>query len=169
MKYYTSDLHFNHTNILNFCKRPFKDVQEMNSEIIKRWNNKVNPKDDIYILGDFCFGNKNEAQHFLSLLNGNKYLIRGNHDGFLNRNSNEFPGFVWVRTLTEIKDEGRDVILCHYPIESWNKKFHDSYHLYGHVHNSEIVQKIPNRFNVGVDVNDFEPKTLDELIEINKD
>jgi hypothetical protein len=61
------------------------------------------------------------------------------------------------------------VILFHYPIEEWNGYYRNSYMLYGHVHeNMDGIKKHPRKFNVGVDVNDFEPKTLDELIESNK-
>jgi calcineurin-like phosphoesterase family protein len=57
----------------------------------------------------------------------------------------------------------------HYPIEEWDGFFRGSYHLYGHVHNNDNgLRIIDRRYNVGVDVNDFEPKTLDELIEVNK-
>ena len=160
MKYYIADTHFNHENIIKYCNRPFMSVDRMNECIIERWNKKVKAGDDVYILGDFCMGNQEEVDKFLRRLNGNKYLILGNHD----RVTNDNRGFVWVKNIADIKDNGRHVILFHYPIESWNGKFHGAYHLYGHIHNSEIVQKIENRFNAGVDVNDFEPKTLDELI-----
>lgn len=163
MKFYTSDLHFNHTNIIKYCNRPFADSKIMDTFMIKKWNAKVSKNDEVYILGDLCMGNQKEADYYLSQLNGKKYLVKGNHDRFLG-NSNQYNGLEWVRMLTTIKDNDRNVILCHYPLESWDRKFHGSYHLYGHVHNSEPVSKIENRFNVGVDVNDFEPKTLDELI-----
>ena len=53
MNFYISDLHIGHANCLAFDNRPFKDVEEMNSEIIKRWNAVVSNDDHIYILGDF--------------------------------------------------------------------------------------------------------------------
>ena len=163
MKFYTSDLHFNHANIIKYCNRPFEDTQEMDSYMIQRWNSKIKPEDEVYILGDFCMGNQQQAIQYLQRLKGKKYFIKGNHDRFLG-SVTKFPHLEWVRSLTTISDGGRSVVLCHYPLESWDRKFHGSYHLYGHVHNSEPVSTIENRFNVGVDVNDFEPKTLDELI-----
>lgn len=57
-------------------------------------------------------------------------------------------------------------MLFHYPIEDYNHQYHGGYHLYGHVHNADNgYKKMERRFNVGVDVNDFKPMTLDELIE----
>ena len=55
MIYYTSDLHLFHDNIIRLCNRPYKNVYEMNDDIVERWNNKVKPDDDVYILGDMFF------------------------------------------------------------------------------------------------------------------
>ena len=57
MKYYISDLHFDHTNVIKFDNRPFKDVEEMNNALIHNWNSVVKKNDIVYVLGDFCFGN----------------------------------------------------------------------------------------------------------------
>ena len=62
MKYYTSDIHFGHNKIIDFEKRPFKSIEEMDNTIINNWNNKVKSTDEVYILGDFAFykGEKNK-------------------------------------------------------------------------------------------------------------
>ena len=171
MIYYTSDLHLGHDNIIRLCNRPYKDARTMGVDIIQRWNKKVHVEDTVYILGDmfFKYQDIDVVKTILKQLNGKKILIRGNHDNFLNQ-------IVWkdyfasVKDYMRINDNGRDVILFHYPIEEWDGYFRGSYHLYGHVHNSDngTVGVKKNRFNVGVDVNDFEPKTLDELINKNK-
>ena len=168
MKFYTSDLHLGHDNIIKLCKRPFKNTKEMNYKLIQNWNKKVKPEDEVYILGDVFFKivDKQEMHNILSNLNGKKYLIRGNHDRWAN--DKEFQKyFEWMRPYYEITDEEREVILFHYPIAEWNGFYRNSYHLYGHVHNQEknLFINSTRCFNVGVDVNDFEPKTLDELIE----
>lgn len=170
MKFYTSDLHFGHDNIIKLCKRPFKNTREMNSKLVENWNKKVGPEDEVYILGDFFFKfrEKQEIHNILSSLNGKKYLIRGNHDKWAN--DKEFhEHFEWIRQYYETTDEAREVILFHYPIAEWNGFYRNSYHLYGHVHNQEqnLFINSARCFNVGVDVNDFEPKTLDELIELS--
>ena len=77
-RFFTADYHFNHTNILDFEKRPFKNVTQMNSEIIRRHNERVKAEDKVYFLGDFIFG-KNPAQ-FLQQMNGRWHFICGNHD-----------------------------------------------------------------------------------------
>lgn len=170
MIYYTSDDHIGHFNILKLAHRPHKTVEEMNADIIARWNAKVGPSDDVYILGDmfFKFDDIQQVKDILKSLNGKKHLIRGNHDKFLNSiNWKEY--FEEVVYYKEISDNGRMVILFHYPIEEWNGFYRNSYMLYGHVHdNMDGIKKHPRKFNVGVDVNDFEPKTLDELIEENE-
>jgi calcineurin-like phosphoesterase family protein len=168
MKFYTSDLHFGHDNIIRLCRRPFKNSQEMKYKLIQNWNKKVKPDDEVYILGDLFFklNDKQEIHNILSSLNGKKYLIRGNHDRWAN--DKDFQKyFEWIKMYYEITDDEREVILFHYPIAEWNGFYHNSYHLYGHVHNQEknLFINSTKCFNVGIDVNNFEPKTLNELIE----
>lgn len=170
MIYYTSDLHIGHENIIRLCKRPYSNDREMSVDLIRRWNNKVTTNDTIYILGDMFFKYEDieVVKTILKQLNGKKILIKGNHDNFLNQIKWQ-DYFSAVKDVMKIKDNGRDVILMHYPIEEWDGFFRGTYHLYGHVHNNDNgLRKIERRYNVGIDVNDFEPKTLDELIERNK-
>ena len=139
MIYYTSDLHFGHKNIIKYENRPFKDIEEMEYELIKRWNNKVKSNDDhIYILGDFAFKGSNlsidHINEIVDNLKGKKHLIIGNHDQFIN--SIHFKERLWEEVVPykEIIDrsdivimnkadliENRNIILCHYPIENWNR------------------------------------------------
>jgi calcineurin-like phosphoesterase family protein len=84
MVYITSDLHLNHTNIIKYNDRPFADVNAMNNILISNINNTVKPTDELYILGDFCFGDRLRANTFLNQIRcKNIYLIKGNHDSFL--------------------------------------------------------------------------------------
>ena len=80
MIYFISDTHFYHKKIIKYVNRPFKDVEEMNNTLINNWNKRVKHKDEVYILGDFSFGNKEQTLDLLNKLNGRKYLIKGNHD-----------------------------------------------------------------------------------------
>lgn len=81
---FTSDLHFGHENVINFDDRPFSTVDEMDTELIRRWNNKVNPGDLVYVLGDMIWKTKNDdAPGLIKSLNGQIILIKGNHDRFL--------------------------------------------------------------------------------------
>lgn len=183
MKFYTSDLHFDHVNMLRFEpeSRSFSNVDEMNRALIERWNAKVGFDDEVYILGDFCFDNTGRrATEFLKQLNGVKYLIRGNHDGFLNKQDFDMSQLGYVKAYDEVEDtvNGKKVCVClfHYPIAVWNKKHHHAYHLFGHVHSNKPdcghhpldFDLGDHAFNVGVDVRDLEPKTLEELIKSNK-
>ena len=170
MNYYISDLHFGHENIIRLCGRPYKEIYYMNNDLVYRWNQRVKHEDTVYILGDMFFKYQDiqYVKDTLNRLNGKKILIQGNHDKFLNQ-INWRDYFDKVCDYLKIKDNGRNVVLMHYPIEEWDGFFRGSYHLYGHVHNSDNgLRVIDRRYNVGVDVNDFEPKTLDELIERNR-
>lgn len=163
MIYFTADLHFYHDNIIKHCNRPFQDSDSMNNVLINNWNDIVNKNDEVYILGDLSFKSSNDSVgNILDKLNGRKYLILGNHDRL---NENVKNKFAWVKVYYELRYKEIDFILFHYPIESWNKKFHDSIHVCGHTHNSEITSNIKNRFNVGVDVTGFKPVSIEELIE----
>ncbi|MFW6243233.1 MAG: metallophosphatase, partial [bacterium] len=79
MAFHISDQHFFHSNIIKYCNRPFKDINEMNYFMIEKWNEVVGINDIIYHHGDFCLGGKNNASSILSVLNGYKILIKGNH------------------------------------------------------------------------------------------
>lgn len=167
MIYYISDTHFFHDNAIRLNNRPFKSVEEMNETMITNWNCKVDKDDTVYFLGDFAYkcNNPNEVRDLVSKLNGNIHFICGNHDKLL-KDFKFRSFFKSIKQYDEIEDNGRRVILLHYPMEDWNGKYRGSYHLYGHVHNNKeaISGHIQNRFNVGVDVNNFTPVTLDELI-----
>ena len=89
--FFTSDTHFNHANIIRFCNRPFKDVEQMNEVMIANWNSVIGKDDTVFHLGDFCLGGAAEWTKILERLNGKIYLIMGNHDlknirqGFISR------------------------------------------------------------------------------------
>lgn len=78
-KFYISDLHLGHKNILAFDNRPFFNLKEMTETIISNWNSVVGKNDSVYVLGDM-FWNNSEIPIVLPKLNGTKYLIKGNHD-----------------------------------------------------------------------------------------
>jgi len=80
MRYFTSDTHFGHTNIIKYCNRPFKDAGEMDRFIITEWNKIVTPDDTVYHMGDVAFTSPERLKHILANLNGYKILVLGNHD-----------------------------------------------------------------------------------------
>jgi len=169
MKYYISDTHFHHRNILDFEERPFNSVDEMNESLIKKWNNKIKAGDCVYILGDLIFARTQED--FLSIvprLNGQLFLIKGNHDSFLKIKDVE-GYFIWIKQYAQVMDNGQKLALFHYPIEDWNGRHKGSIHLHGHIHSRTCqVSVITNRYNVCADINNYEPCTLQEVIHNNK-
>ena len=144
---------------------------------------KINLKDSdtIYILGDMFWCKDDEAIQVLDRLNGHKILVRGNHDSDSSKFTKVFDRVV---DYLEIKDEGRHVVLCHYPIPCFKNHFYGWYHLYGHVHTSfewnmmehnkylmeELYTKQCQMYNVGAMMSyvDYTPRTLDEIIGNNK-
>lgn len=126
----TSDTHFNHVNIINYCARPFKDVEEMNNTVIDRWNGLVGKDDIVWHLGDFAMGGAKEMGELRAQLNGKIYLIRGNHDVKPDNWYRE-RGFDKVYDRPVIVD--KDVILSHVPLDT---NYGHMINFYGHVHNS---------------------------------
>ena len=170
MIYYTSDLHLGHENIIKHCNRPFSSVVEMDRVLINNWNSVITNRDQVYIAGDIAFrGNKADIIAKIRRLNGKKFLVVGNHDGWL-LNDEDFKNlFVTIDLRLTVSDNGRKVVIHHYPMVEWDGFFRGSYHVYGHIHNGSpqaaaIMKTIPNAFNAGVDLNDFMPQTLDTLI-----
>lgn len=145
MRYYISDLHFYHERLLdNMDCRGFQNVEEMNETMIRRWNEKVGPRDEVVILGDLSMGNAKQTNELLERLHGRLYLIIGNHDKrFLEQPGFHKERFVWIKPYAELKDNRRKVILSHYPIFCYNGQYRRNsegegitYMLYGHVHDT---------------------------------
>ena len=172
MIYFTSDTHFYHKNIIRYCSRPFGDVQHMNSELIRKWNEKIKPEDQVYHLGDFAFCGTGRALETLSALNGEIFLIKGNHDQMSEVVRNQFT---WIKDyyyLTIKNFFGMDreynahIVLCHYPIESWDGMGHGTWHLHGHCHGSLKRNTFGKRLDIGVDCHDYEPLSFFEVKDI---
>lgn len=178
--------------------RGFASVEEMNEYMISKWNKKVRPNDEVVILGDLSWGNAEETNALLKRLRGKLYLIRGNHDYFLDEKEFDKTRFGWIESYKELNDNRRKVVLCHYPVMCYNGQYRvdgegnpKTYMLYGHVHNTqdqrllEQFQEITrNADTVGPDgkkrqipcnmincfcmYSDYEPLTLDEWIACDK-
>ena len=167
MIYFISDTHFHHSNIIRYCNRPFKDVNEMNETIINNWNTIVTNDDTIYHLGDFCLSGDDEIKNIFNRLNGSKILIRGNHD----RKSVKFYEKIGFKVLTNppiILDEYK-LVLSHVPLP--DAKIKEGYiNLHGHIHNKRICDDYPKNYsenkhiNLSVDVTKFSPISIDKII-----
>ena len=177
MIWVTADLHMGHDNIRKFCDRPFDSVEEMDRVLIDNWNCLVSHYDEVYVLGDFTLNDT--ARHYFCQLKGQinvpeypwhhdkRWLKKEGRSGDLYSGSNmqikllppmvvlEFPGDDYPLAVT----------LCHYPLESWDRLHHGALHLHGHIHSKELVTA-PNRFDVGVDANNFRPVKLDDILKL---
>lgn len=133
----------------------------MNNVIIKRWNERVGPKDTVYHEGDFCWAGTKLAHEILSALNGKIHLLLGNHDKKRLRKG-VAERFESVQDYLELKIDKKMIILCHYAFEAWNGSHRGSWHLYGHSH-GKLHHRGWKRMDVGVDTHDFYPYHFDEV------
>lgn len=182
MIYYTSDLHLGNSNIIGYENRPWKTVEEMDAGLIGNWNQVVGRNDEVYVLGDFCFKGASKVIQYLENLNGTIHLIRGNHDHFIRQQTFELyvarqlnalchsgkcvPCIINEGWYKHMVDGEHEVVLSHFPILYWDgMDDRKSIHLYGHMHSRPSMQH-PHHdaFNVGVDVNNYRPVTLQQLL-----
>lgn len=212
MWFFSADLHLGHTNIIKYCKRPFMSYEEeglydlasknliperdirisqqstdlMTNTIIDNINAVVKPDDSFVILGDFCWTPKNNrfqiAKAFRDRINcKNVYLIWGNHDDQVLK-----PLFLKTFEQYCFNINGQSIFTSHYPCRSWDKAFHGSWMLYGHVHNmfgpqdngdlmpydkkvlKEGFESVLNRhFTIyGVPGGTFDPTIVDDLLAV---
>ena len=161
-----SDTHFGHEKTCTVFKRadgsplrPFSSAEEMDEEMIKRWNDRVRPKDKVYHLGDVVINRK-----FLSVLgrlNGDKVLIRGNHDIF--KMEDYTPYFRDIRGCHVMNG----MIFTHIPVhEESLGRFGTNVH--GHLHYNRVLKDgvVDPRYHcVCVEHTDFAPITLEEVNE----
>lgn len=178
MDYIISDNHWFHGNILKFENRAFGSTHEMDEYMIDQWNSVVSKNDLVYHLGDIAFTNNFVVlMKLLHRLNGKIYLMLGNHDHSCQRKGLFPKRFKWIDdklfigdVITEkkvnISGKYEKVSMCHYPMASWNAKFHGRKSFYGHVHSQdEVMQNTLNSFNVCVDVIGYKPMTFKQVID----
>lgn len=180
--FFIGDMHLGHENAINFDNRPFETVDEMDKELIRRWNSKVKNGDIVYILGDMIWKTRNNtAYDIITSLNGQKILIKGNHDHFLH-DSKTRRMFAAIKDYDDISVELSDgtrrrCILSHYFIPFYNAHRYGAIHLHAHSHNSDEHNKevdfanylnehgYKNEiYNVGCMHWNYEPVTLDEIL-----
>ena len=140
--------------------RPFKTIEEHDAALIARWNEVVRAKDDIYHLGDFTISKKaKRVSELLGLLKGRKHLIIGNNDA---AGDDQNKGWASVAAYREIELDGRLLILCHYPFRTWHNMDKGAIDLHGHSHGR--LKEATRQYDVGVDVFDYRPVTLEMIL-----
>jgi calcineurin-like phosphoesterase family protein len=155
----TSDLHFDHTEIIGFCNRPFKNVEEMNKVLLANWNNTVGPEDTVYFLGDLACGEHSKGfDYWKGKLNGNLTCIKGNHD---------LPNYpLW----NIISYKTRQFLILHDPYEypiKWQ-----GWTIHGHMHNIEVgpypfINGLTKTINVSIELTDYKPLNLDYILSLD--
>ena len=168
--WFTADHHFGHKNVIEFSKRPFKNVDEMNSEMIRRWNEKIGIEDTVYHLGDFGLVSSSKLRQIREQLNGKIHLIIGNHESSALEISDCFESIQHYLELT-IEDNyafkgQRFIVLLHYAMKVWNASHYGTWHLYGHTHGELPDDETSLSFDVGVDCHNFYPISYNEVKEI---
>ena len=127
----------------------------MDQSIIDNWNNTVSRKDTVYILGDFAWKNH---LHYIGALKSHKILLLGNHD---RASKTVYGNLTAVHDILQKEFNKRLMIMCHYPMRSWNGRVHGSWMLHGHCHCK--LSPMRNTIDVGCDGNNYLPYSLDDI------
>lgn len=186
-RFFTSDTHFGHANIINLCNRPFKDFEHMDETLISNWNSVVGVDDHVFHMGDVGMGKWDRWDALLTRLNGHKHLIVGNHDRMFQarpaqaeRWNNEYSK--WFDTITNsgslTLENGVQVMMSHFP---YNGDSHDGDRfenerladegivlLHGHTHSHETISRSTAgtvQIHVGVDAHDYTPLSEQQVID----
>lgn len=151
--YFTADLHLGHARIIDYCDRPFRSVEQMDAQLISNWNATVGSGDDVWVVGDFCWGAG--AEVYLARLNGRKHLIWGNHDP---ETTTAASGWTSSQPYAEITLDKQKIVLFHYGLRVWNRSARGVLHFYGHSHGNLVGDS--QSCDVGVDCFDYRPVDL---------
>jgi calcineurin-like phosphoesterase family protein len=154
MIFFTSDEHYGHANIIKYCGRPFKSIEEMDEELIRRHNSVVQKYDMVIHAGDFAMCSEKEAYKYIYRLTGQPLFLRGSHDKWLRKDA---P----ASTLWEGEIEGQYIAICHYAMRVWPRSHYNSWQLYGHSHGK--LEPIGKQWDIGVDNNNFTPVSFEQL------
>jgi calcineurin-like phosphoesterase family protein len=177
--FFTSDEHYGHRNIIDYCKRPYANVDEMTRDLINRHNARITPGKAEHALtwhlGDMFWNSMSvgEAKSILYSLNGQHAFVFGNHDELILENQGEFKSlFRDMQWYAEISGVGnkRGMVLCHYSMRTWRHSHKGAWHLFGHSHSE--LPSFGLSFDVGVDnvgkmgLTPFSPASLQEVTKI---
>lgn len=170
--FFTSDTHFNHSNILRYCKRPFSSIEEHDKTLIENWNKIVSPNATVFHLGDFAFAGSDYVTKILSQLNGHIILIKGNHDHFQDSLLSKFE-----ETYSQLHIEigNKSIYLNHYPFATYSGMYRKNpvIELYAHVHSGpnslsgkdtcKLDMLSPYQLDVGVDNFNYTPVSWNQV------
>lgn len=171
MIYFTSDLHLNHDKEFIYKDRGFNTIDEMNSTIIRNWNNLVEDSDIVYILGDIMLGT-DESIELFNKLKGQKKIVLGNHDTTHRAKLySQAPNTEVLGYASLIKIKKQLFYLSHYPTimrddPAHFRLKHSAICLFGHIHSTEkFYKEYPYIYHVGLDAHNFTPVALPDILE----
>ena len=197
MIWFTSDLHLKHPSIIHLGNgRPFDSLQRMEAYLIDAINDHVSPDDTLWVLGDFTMKGTPEkvAPYLERIACADVRLVRGNHDRLFGYGGGGFEGrrFSSVSDYAELADplgDGSRFVLSHYPMLDWDRMYHGSYMLHGHIHSwpaGDAAKFVGPRFvthehgllgyngwnrangirryDVGVDANGYAPVSMEKIV-----
>jgi calcineurin-like phosphoesterase family protein len=172
--FFTSDTHFCHQPSFLWEPRGFNSVEEMNEELVERWNKVVKPEDEVYHLGDFALNDIDAAIPYINRLNGTIRWILGNHDTEkkISKIIEECPTVWEIGWAYQFKyNKKYSIYLSHYPTLTANfdtgKHFSQNViNLHGHIHskNNWMIPTNPFIYHVGVDSHNCTPVHIDEIL-----
>ena len=164
----TSDLHFGHKNIMSFCPvsraRFRNDVDYMNEQMVKEWNDLIAPEDTVYILGDVAFLPAQKAAEFMMRCNGTKILVEGNHDRKTLNDPTFRKCFKEVHQYLRLVYDGTVVCMFHYPISEFDQQHRGSVHLHGHLHGGVSGLENFRVLDVGMDATGMIAISMDDAV-----
>lgn len=171
MKWFSSDWHLSHKNIIEYSNRPFKSIEEMDNTIIENMFTPLKKGDELFFLGDMSWS-KDTYRRVFDVIpkNISFHWIIGNHE--LNKWKRWRTNVTSTSELRHIKIQGNTVALCHYPMFTWNKSHYNSWMLYGHHHagkdtsTDKVQQYLRGKMlNVNCEFHDYKPWSETEIIE----
>lgn len=165
--------HFGHNKDFLWSPRGYNSSEEHDADIIKKWNNKVEKTDDVFILGDLMLGDNEQGMKKIEQLNGHLHIILGNHDSQTRIELyKQLPNVVEVKYAKVIKVSKQHYYLSHYPTICSNyndKPYHNHMiNLYGHTHQQTNFFEMcgaenPFMYHVGVDSHDCYPVSIEKI------
>jgi len=190
--WFTSDQHFNHSNVMNFCNRPWDDVKVMNKALTDNWNEVVGEKDVVFVLGDFYWHKDHTAiKKKLDELNGATiFFLPGNHDDvsvFEKVRCKRLQlisdtAMIFISGIDEDKpSREHEIMVSHFPLATWPHFYRGTINLHGHIHSGprtkcdidhpgfDLVLKNGLTYDVGVDNNNYYPIEIRDILDkLNK-
>lgn len=174
--FFTADLHFGHDWLVKFNNRPYSSSKEMDEALIKNWNQTVPSDGLVFVLGDIGYTSDERIIEIFKQLNGEKILIRGNHDTDNYQEETLLSLFSEIHELlfVRVQDYNHSIyhymVLCHYPMLDWQNSYRGTWQLFGHIHTRKIkefdtvkARLFSSQYDVGVDNNHFKPISCRDL------